>query len=121
MCVNSPTGETHTAAAYLGEPATATPLPSKHRASVQVTQQSNTFLATDDQLGHHPKPSSLRGRVEVVHASNEPNSGDGNHERRVNDTREEDLVRQVERLMAENGALRDVMAPPPYTDGGVNE
>jgi len=123
MNVNSPAGETHIAP-YLGELATAAVLPSKLRTSAHVQlevvqQPSNTFLATTSgQLGHHLKPSSLRRRAEEIHAPDEPDS-DGNHETSVHgDTREEDLVRQVEQLTAENGALRNVIIPPPpYVDG----
>ena len=113
MDVDSSAGETHTAP-YRGEQATTTLQPSKHRVSEHIAQQP-----INDQLDLHAKPSALRRRAEVVHAPNEHD--DNNQETEVNDTREEELVRQVEQLMAEiqvqNVVLRNVVPPPPYTDG----
>src|SRR5260221_9727888 len=101
MNVTSPAGETHTSL-YLC-------------VLANQQHQSNTFLAaTSGQPGHHLKPSNLRRRAEVIHASNEPDSSNGNHERSIHDSREEDLVRQEQlgRMpVTENGA------PPPYADG----
>ncbi len=98
---------------YLGEPPTATHQPSKRHVFEFFAQQSNVFRATNDQLDNHAKPSSLRRRTEVVHASNEPSGSNGNSETRVSD---ENLRRQVEELMVENEALREDAIPPPYTN-----
>jgi len=111
MSINLPAGETQITP-YSGERATATHQPSERHA------QSNMFLATPDQSDNHVKPSTLRRRAdsEVGHANNKPSGINGNPETRINDTREENLRRQVERLMVENEALREHAIPPPYTD-----
>jgi len=101
---------------YLGEPTTADPH-SKRGLSEPVAQQPDVFL--NIRFESYAKPSTLRRRAEpeVVHASNEPSSSNGNPETRVNDTQEEDLRREVEQLRTElNEALRiQDGGPPPYT------
>jgi hypothetical protein len=112
------TGETNVAP-YLGEPATATHQPSKRRVpedSEPVAQQPNVVLTPSDQFD--AKPSTLRRRVEAVHASNEPSSSDDNLETRVDNTQEENLRRQVEQLRIELDEALTVQGngvPPPYT------
>jgi len=124
--------ETHSTP-YLDEPARATATllllpeairdlqPSKYQVSEHVQVAGEFPPASNGHLDHHAKPSTLRRRAERVNASNRPNSSDGSQETRVNGIPEEDIVGQVDRLTPEiqvqNMVSRDVVPPPPYTDG----